>query len=91
MAESGYSQRSCPLGRYALNSKVSIHEAPAALHDMAFTGDCQLSCVLDARSRMCRLSDLQTGSRADFEFVSTANAPRAEKNIFVDKVVSEYP
>ena len=37
------------------------------------------------------LSDLQTGSRADFEFVSTENAPRAEKNIFLDKVVSEYP
>ena len=43
------------------------------------------------RRRKKALSDLQTGSRADFEFVSTANAPRAEKNIFVDKVVSEYP
>ena len=26
-----------PLERYILYSKVSIHEAPAALHDMAFT------------------------------------------------------
>ena len=26
-----------PLERYTLCSKVSIHEAPAALHDMAFT------------------------------------------------------
>ena len=26
-----------PLERYTLYSKVSIHEAPVALHDMAFT------------------------------------------------------
>ena len=38
IAERACSQRSCPLGRYVLYSKVSIHEAPAALHDMAFTG-----------------------------------------------------
>ena len=37
------------------------------------------------------LSEVKTASRADFEFVSTENAPRTEKKNFLDKIVLEYP
>ena len=49
-----------PLERYTLYSKVSIHEAPTALHDMTFFDlrTCFVTCDLSLRESE-RISTLQ--------------------------------